>query len=171
MLCMSLDLVPAGLCGGDGGIWKPLRALLDQAFDGDKVLAIGTGISAHASKLGSNLGNQEFSLLSFSNRESSLENIIGELILHHSYNRTDAVLFGRHDLFDQQASTLGVGGDESLLANIRSKFVAGHIQHLATKLGNHKSAIVDSPMLEDELNDIIPKLVLHEISSVLVKLI
>ena len=79
----------------------------------------------------------------------------GKLILHHSYNRTDAVLFGRHDLFDQQTSTLKVGSDESLLANIGSKLVARHIQHLTAELGDHKRAITGGSMLEDELNNIV----------------
>jgi hypothetical protein len=81
--------------------------------------------------------------------------LTSKLILHHSYNRTDTVLLRRHDLFDQQASTLKVGGDESLLANVGGKFVARHVQHLATELGDHERAIMDSSMLKNELNNVI----------------
>ena len=87
--------------------------------------------------------------------ESSQDERTGKLILHHSYNRTDAVLFGRHDLLDQQTSTFRVGGDESFLANIGSKLVSRHVQHLAAELGDHKRAITGSSMLEDELDNII----------------
>jgi len=81
--------------------------------------------------------------------------LTGELILHHSYNRTDAILFGRHDLFDQQTSALVVGGDESLFANVGSKLVAGHIQHLTAELGDHKRTVVGSPTFEDELHNVV----------------
>jgi len=116
--------VPAGLCGGDGVIRKLLRAFLDKAFDGDEVFAVGARISTHACELGPNLIDQELLLLRLGNGESSLQNIISELILHHCYNRTDAVLFGGHDLFNQHTSALRVGGNESLLANVGSKLVA-----------------------------------------------
>jgi hypothetical protein len=81
--------------------------------------------------------------------------LTSKLILHHGYNRTDAVLFGRHHFFDQQTSTLRIGGDEGLLANVGSKLVARHVQHLATELGDDKRAIVDSSMLEDKLNNVV----------------
>ena len=81
--------------------------------------------------------------------------LTSKLILHHSYNRTDVVLFRGHDFFNQQTSTLVVGGDESLFANVGSKLVAGHVQHLTTELGDHKRTVVGSPAFEDELHNIV----------------
>jgi len=108
------------------------------------MFAVGTGISPHVRELGPDLVDQELLLLSFSDGKGSLQNVVyrndsqesgqvaaatgsqltSELILHHCYNRADTVLFGRHYLFNQQTSTLKVGGDESFLANVGGKFVA-----------------------------------------------
>ena len=120
------------------------------------MFAVGTRIPTHARELGPDLIDQVLLLFPFGDGEGSLQNVIyksnrqtleqvalptgrltGKLILHHGYNRTDAVLFGGHDLFDQQTSTLVVGGNEGLLANVGSELVAGHVQHLTAELGDH----------------------------------
>lgn len=71
----------------------PLRVLLNQALDcdnsispvcksqngrltGDEVFAVGTRIPAHARELRPDLTDQELPLLSFSDGEGSLQNII-----------------------------------------------------------------------------------------------
>lgn len=88
---VSWSWVPADLYGGV--IRKSLGTFLDQAFDwrssvnttrqhyeneltGDEMFAVGARISAHARELGPDLIDQELPLLSFSDGEGSLENII-----------------------------------------------------------------------------------------------
>jgi len=168
---MCLNWVPPSLSCWGGSIRKPLRAFFNQAFDGDEMFTVCTGISAHARELGPDLTDQKFPLFSFSNGEGSLQNVVGKLIFHHSHNRTNTVRFGRHDLFDQHTPTLKVSGNKSLLANVGSELVTGHVQHLTTELGDHKRAIVDSSMLKNKLNNIIPELVLHEVGGVFMKLV
>ena len=52
-------------------------------------------------------------------------------------------------------TTLRVGHNQGLLADIGRKLVTGHVKHLTTQLGHNECAILGVTMLQNKLDDIV----------------
>lgn len=158
--------------GGAGSAGLGLGvALLEQALDGDEVLAVRARVAAHADELRADLAVERLALLVVDHGERALQHVVRELVLHHNRDRRVAVALRRHDLLDQCAAVLARGGEERLLADVRGKLVARHVEHLPAQLLYDQLAVVRSAVLEHELDHIIAELVLHQVDRVLVQLV
>ena len=136
------------------------------------MLAIRTGVPAHADQLGLDLADQLLFLVSFDDRQCTLKNVVcgrtvrtrregegerhtGKLVLHHGDDGADTILLGCDDLVYELSPTLRISRHERLLAHVRGKFMTRHVQHLTAKFGDDQGPILWLPMLQNELDHIV----------------